>query len=81
MEAVNLCVAFVGGTVLPLDLEKEVLHFPQRTVLYGGGDFFYNARELWLRLSSRREMNCALRFVARYWRFSAMDASRLRMAR
>ena len=44
----NLCVAFVGGTVLPLDLEKEVLHFPQRTVLYGGGEFFYNARDLWL---------------------------------
>jgi hypothetical protein len=38
----------VGGTVLPLDLEKEVLHFPQRTVLFGCGEFFYNARDLGL---------------------------------
>ena len=33
---------------MPLDLEKEVLHFAQRTVLYGGSEFFYNARDLWL---------------------------------
>ena len=46
MEAVNLCIASVGGTVLLLDLEKEVLRFAQRTELYGGGEFFYNARDL-----------------------------------
>jgi hypothetical protein len=36
----------VGGTVLPFDLEKEALRFAQRTVLYGRGEVFYNARDL-----------------------------------
>ena len=42
IEPVNLRVAFVSGTVLPLDLEKEVLHFPERTAIYGVGEFFNN---------------------------------------
>ena len=63
IEPVNLRVAFVGGTVLPLDLEKEVLHFPQRTAVYGGGEFFDNARDLWLasvQAAAKQTARCAL---------------------
>jgi hypothetical protein len=42
-EALHLCVAFVGGAVLHSDLEKQMSHFPQRTTVYGGGEFFGDA--------------------------------------
>ena len=47
---------------MPLDLEKEVLHFPQRTVLFGCGEFFYNARDLWLAFAKQtgNELRAAL---------------------
>jgi hypothetical protein len=36
----------VSGTVLPLDLEKKVLYFPERTAIHGVGELFNNSRGL-----------------------------------
>ena len=59
----DLRVAFVHGAVLPLDLEKEVLHFAERAAINGRGEFFdYCARPLALRRPSSRETNCEFRF-------------------
>ena len=42
----GLRIAFVGGAVVALDFEKQVLHFPQRAAVNGGGEFFHRASEL-----------------------------------
>ena len=55
-EPVNLCVALVGGAVLLLDLEKEVLHFPKRTAVHGSSKFFDNASHL-LSASAKQTRN------------------------
>lgn len=48
MESVSLGVAFVGSAVFSLDLEKEILHFPQRSPVHFGGELFRRMRELGL---------------------------------
>ena len=48
MESVSLAVAFVGNAIFPLDFEKKVLHFPERTPVNGGSKFFDCAGEFWL---------------------------------
>src|SRR4029077_917974 len=45
VESVGLRIAFVGGAIVALDLEKQVLHFPHRTAVNGSGKFFHRARE------------------------------------
>ena len=61
----NLRVAFVSGAVLPLDLEKEVLHFAERTAIYGVGEFFDNARGLWRAPSGKPRDKVARSALAR----------------
>ena len=77
----NLRVALVGGAVLPLDLEKEVLLSRSERRSTAAASFSTMRATFDLRLRSRRETNCELLLLARYWRFAARDASRLRMAR
>ena len=43
-EALRPRVAFAGGAVFRPDLEKEMPHFPQRTGVYGGGEFVGDAQ-------------------------------------
>jgi hypothetical protein len=43
---VGLRIAFVGGAVVALDFEKQVLHLPERTAVNGGSELFHRAREL-----------------------------------
>ena len=46
-KSVDLRVAFVHGTILPLDPEKEALHFAERAPVNGGSEFFDYARDVW----------------------------------
>ncbi len=62
MEAVHFGVAFMSGAVVALDLEKQVLHFAQRSAVGGGREFFHGASDLWFALAEepRNEIQIAL---------------------
>ena len=45
VESVDSRIALVGGAVVALDFEKQVLHFPQRAAVNGGGEFFIHTED------------------------------------
>ena len=64
VESVGLRIAFVGGAVVALDFEKQILHFPQRAAVNGGGEFFHRARELGFataQAAAKQNSRCVLR--------------------